>query len=84
MRFTVVWTPSAEQELAAIWLVAADRPAITSACNTIDALLARDPSSRGRPRYDTVRELVVPPLGVDFDVQEDDRMVYVLSVWRVS
>jgi len=25
-----------------------------------------------------------PPLGVDFDVSEDDRLVYVLAVWYIE
>ncbi len=81
MMFTVVWTPAAEQNLAALWLQASDRNTLAMVSNTIDALLRQDPQTRGEPGFDTVRELVIPPLGVDFDVQEPDRMVYVLSVW---
>jgi hypothetical protein len=36
MIFTVLWTPTAEQELASIWLGAGDRNAVTSAAHTID------------------------------------------------
>jgi hypothetical protein len=84
VKFTVLWTPRAEDDLASIWLDAAQRPAISAAANKIDTLLSRDPNEQGRPRFDTVRELVVPPLGVDFDVPEDDRIVYVLGVWRAT
>jgi hypothetical protein len=84
VKFTVIWTPNAERDLAELWLDSAERNPITSASSQIDKLLARDPASRGKLRFDTVRELVVPPLGVDFDVQEDDRIVYVLSVWWVQ
>jgi plasmid stabilization system protein ParE len=81
MIFTVLWTPTAEQELASIWLDAEDRNAVTSAAHTIDALLRADPHTRGESRHDAVRVLFVPPLGVDFDVVEADRIVYVLTVW---
>ena len=81
MIYTVLWTPAAEQELAAIWLGAADRNAITSAAHTIDTLLRVDPETRGESRHDTLRVLLVPPLGVDFDVVAADRTVYVLTVW---
>jgi hypothetical protein len=84
VRYTVVWTPAAEEDLAALWLTAPDRTAVTSAANTIDVVLANDPDQQGESRYDTVRELFVPPLGVDFDVQEPDRMVYVLSAWLLN
>jgi hypothetical protein len=84
MRFNVSWTPTAEQDLAAVWMDADDRNAITSAAHTIDGLLAVDPESRGEVRFDTVRTLSVPPLGVDFEVVEPDRIVYVLSAWDTT
>ena len=83
MRYTVVWTPTAEQDLASVWLTAPDREAVNSAANTIDHLLGRDPETRGESRAGTSRILFVPPLGVDFDVQADDRIVYVLTVWHI-
>ncbi len=70
--------------MASVWLDAADRNAVTSAAATIDRLLSRDPDSRGEIRFDTVRTLSVPPLGVDFEVIELDRIVYVLIVWSVA
>jgi plasmid stabilization system protein ParE len=84
MKYTVVWTPTAEQDLAAIWMKAGNRDAVTGASSTIDALLERDPVSQGKSRYDTVRVMFEPPLGVDFDVSEDDRLVYVLAVWYIE
>ncbi len=84
MKYTVLWTPTAEQDLAAVWLAAADRNAITSAAHTIDRLLAQDPETRGEVCFDTVRALSVPPLGVEFEVIEPDRMVYVLSAWDTT
>ncbi|MBI1901825.1 MAG: type II toxin-antitoxin system RelE/ParE family toxin [Planctomycetia bacterium] len=84
MRYTVVWTPAAEQELAAIWLNSTDRNAAASAAGRIDALLAVDPESRGELRFDTVRYLSVPPLGVDFEVIDDDCIVYVLAAFTVT
>ncbi len=81
MKLTVVWTPTAQQDLAAIWLSAKGRNAIASAADTIDRLLARDPDTVGDSRFDTVRTLAIPPLGVDFEVVSQDRIVYVLSVW---
>lgn len=83
MKFTVIWKPAAEQELADIWVSVNDRAAVSAASNMIDALLARDPITRGQPKYDTVRELIESPLGVAFDVQEDDRLVFVIDVWHV-
>ena len=84
MKFTVVWTPGAENDLAAIWTTASDRDAVATASNTIDFLLVRDPESRGEPSFDTVRLLTIAPLSVEFEVQEADRIVSVLAVWRLK
>jgi hypothetical protein len=83
VRYTVLYRPSAEQHLAAVWMAAPDRDAVRSAANTIDDLLSEDPDQRGESRYENVRILFVPPLGVDFEVNEQDRIVYVLSVWLI-
>ncbi len=72
MRFTVLWTPPAEQNLASVWMASPDRNAVTSAANTIDRLLSEDPETRGEVRFDTVRTLSILPLGVDFEVIEAD------------
>jgi plasmid stabilization system protein ParE len=48
MTFTVLWTPNAEQGLAAIWLSAEDRSAVTSAADMIDSLLRVDPQTESR------------------------------------
>lgn len=84
MRYTVIWTNTAEQDLAALWMAALDRNAVTSAANVVDQLLAEDPDTRGHARFDTVRSLVLAPLGVDFEILELDRIVYVLSAWHAE
>ena len=45
MRYTVIWTDPAEQNLAAVWMAAPDRNAVTSAANIVDQLLAEDPET---------------------------------------
>lgn len=84
MKFTVVWTPAAEQDLAALWLNADDRNAVSSAANSIERLLRHSPNAVGETFFDTVRTIVVPPLGVDYEVSDQDRLVYVLSVWTTG
>jgi hypothetical protein len=83
VRYNVAWTPTAEQQLAALWLTSVDRAAVTSATATIDQVLSVDPEQHGTPNFDTVRTLVVEPIGVDFEVVDADRIVYVLTVWQV-
>jgi plasmid stabilization system protein ParE len=84
MKFTVVWTPMAERDLAAVWLDASDRNEVSTAAHGIDRLLKDNPNAVGEIRFDTVRTLIVPPLGVDYDVSKQDRLVYVLSVWNTG
>jgi len=42
MTFRVIWTPTAEADLASLWLSAPDRQLITSAANTLDEILQTD------------------------------------------
>lgn len=55
MRYTVLWTPTAERDLAELWLQSADREAIRSAADTLDSLLRDDAHLRGESRYDSLR-----------------------------
>ncbi len=82
MRYTVIWKPPAEQELADLWMNAEDRNVITDAADQIDDLLRQDAGELGESRTGPIRRMFVPPLGVAFEVREADRLVLVLSVWR--
>jgi len=53
------------------------------AAASIDHLLSHDPKSSGESRFESVRILLVAPLGVYFNVREEDRAVDVLAVWRI-
>ena len=81
MKYTVVWTLKAEQNLAAIWTNAADREIIASAANSIDQQLANNPIAVGESRPDGRRIAHYLPLGIRFRIHEDDRLVRVLTVW---
>jgi hypothetical protein len=49
MNWTVEWTNSTQQDLAALWVSAPDRAAVTAAANAIDAALERDTLGQGNP-----------------------------------
>jgi hypothetical protein len=83
MIYTVVWQHRAQTMLAQLWNQAADRAAIAKAADAIDGLLRVDAPSRGEARSGRFRVLFEPPLAVHFQVDELDRMVKVLNVWRV-
>jgi hypothetical protein len=82
MRYTVVWMPVAVQRLAAVWTASPNRSGVTRASNDIDQLLTVDPETVGDLRFDTVRTAIVWPLGVEFEIDDGDSTVRVLSVWN--
>lgn len=83
MRWTLVWIPEADDELARIWMDADDRRAVTEATNEIERRLRREPLSAG-VEYDEDRRFAVDPLEVIYTVSPDDCMVRVLWVIRIS
>jgi hypothetical protein len=83
MRYTVVWWPVAEAQLARLWVQATDRQAVTDASNRIDRVLRDDPDKKGTPQG-RFRVLTVHPLMVLFHVDPGDCMVRVISVKRTS
>jgi hypothetical protein len=81
VRYTVLWQPSAEQQLAAAWLEAGDRRAATRAAHAIDVRLGDGADDRGESRSAGRRILLVAPLGVLFRVEPEDCVARVLTVW---
>jgi plasmid stabilization system protein ParE len=82
MRYTVVWSEAAQNELARIWLQAPNRQAVTQAAHWIEAKLAVFPETKGEEFYGD-RLLVRPPLHVVFAVSPDDRKVEVIHIWYI-
>ena len=82
MKYTVLWVPKAEQELAAIWMKSTRRRKVTTAAHRIDQRLRRNPETAGESREQGRRILHESPLGVLFRVEPEDRIVHVLTVWR--
>ncbi|QDU23164.1 hypothetical protein [Urbifossiella limnaea] len=84
MSYAVVWAPTAERQLAAVWTAAADRAAVTAASAWLDKRLASDPLRFGRPIDSSVhRSGSFDGLGVEFEVIEDDKRVIVHGVFTV-
>jgi len=80
MKYTVVWKPSAEAELASLWNAATDRAALSSAANTAERLLKYDPHSQGESRSSATRLMMIEPLAIRFSISDPDGLVEVLSV----
>jgi plasmid stabilization system protein ParE len=84
MKYTVVWIPEADAQLATIWMDSQDRESVRVAAAEIERLLRTNPSEVGESRLKGQRVHFVNPLGVRFMVLEDDRIVQVLRVWTVG
>jgi hypothetical protein len=85
MSYRVDWTKSAEQDLAALWTDSTDRNAVTAAAEWLDDHLARDPLHFGQPWASSVHRIAVrDPIGIEFEVIEDDKRVIVHGVFEIG
>jgi plasmid stabilization system protein ParE len=82
MRYTVVWLPSAEEELANIWNGAVDRQAVSQAADEIEVLLRTSSQARGGNGEGT-HAFTIFPLTVILEVSPDDRKVTILEVFHL-
>jgi hypothetical protein len=85
-RFTVEWSPEAEDQLAAIWLrtAPADRPSVNAAQNRIDHDLAADPLGRGTLIAEDLYSIHVSPLKGYFEIDIAALLVRVTAVaWLI-
>jgi hypothetical protein len=80
MKYSVVWRPFAEYQLADIWLGARNQQAVADASDEIDRQLRHDPAKLGEPDSQGWRILAVPPLVATFEVSEEDLKEVVLAV----
>jgi ParE toxin of type II toxin-antitoxin system, parDE len=83
VNYRVRWSKAALNTLASLWLQgdSSVRQAITDATRQIDNLLGADPLLNSESRTPRKRVLFVPPLGVIFRMEEDEKTVSVLKVW---
>jgi plasmid stabilization system protein ParE len=80
MKYTVIWRPSAEADLADLWIEATDRAAVTQAAAEINRMLTADPLNAGESRSGSDRIVFIPPLMALVEVRELDRLVVVMHV----
>ena len=79
--FTLIWTISAEERLAELWV---DNPLIRAdiniACREIEQRLRQSPVEAGMPASERSRLIVHPPLAILFRVLPMDRQVRIIHV----
>jgi hypothetical protein len=85
MNYQVEWTAEAENDLAALWTAATDRNAVTEASAWLDAQLTVNPLHFGEPWASSVHRIAVDdPIGIEFEVIEDDKRVIVHGVFSLG
>ena len=84
MRYRIHWLPSAESELAEIWLASSDRKRITTAAAELDRRLAANAPDEGESRSNELRITFELPLAIVFRVLADVNLVEVGQVWLVE
>jgi hypothetical protein len=82
MTYTVLFTASARNQLAEIWLAAADRDRVSEAAREIERQLRTAPLDSGESRVSNIRIVIEAPLVMYADVREQDRTVKVWRVWK--
>lgn len=84
MNYIVHWTVVALDELAEVWMAAADRNAVTAASDQLEREVAADPTGRGRPRPSGSGYFAVElPLCIEYEVLEADKTVRIVHVWSL-
>ncbi len=80
----VHWLQEALDDLTRIWTAADSqrRKEITQATHALDQELQTDPLANSESRDEGERALFVYPLGAQIEVDLEQRMVWVLHVWR--
>jgi len=85
MNYRVEWTSEAENDLATLWNAAADRNAVTTASEWLDRHLALDPLHFGEPWASSVHRIAIrDPIGVEYEVIEDDKLALVHGVFAIG
>jgi plasmid stabilization system protein ParE len=79
-RNTVVWSTTALDQLAELWMDSADREAVTAAAADVDRNLAGNPEAKGEAVHEGLRAFETLPLYVLYSASEPDRLVRVVRV----
>lgn len=84
MSYSVEWSRTALRQLAATWLAAPDRGAVTSASHRLERALASGPYAVGLPRGSSVNRTAIDlPLGIEYEIIEDNKKVRVIGAWSL-
>jgi hypothetical protein len=82
-NFGLTWTPNSDDQLANIWIVAPDRPAVTAAAYQIERRLCADPVNAGYELAEGLYRIDVAPLAALYQINEALKEVEIESVFRL-
>ena len=82
MTYRIVWGAAAESMLAEIWVDSGDRAGVAAAAAALEVALSHHPLKIGESRTSSVHRVAYdPPLGIEYEVVEDDKKVIVQGVF---
>jgi hypothetical protein len=84
MKWTVIYRPPAQDDLANAWLNSHDPQSVAEAADEIDRILASNPLDASESRDGDSRIIIKKPLTVLYDVYPDDAVVEVFAVFDWS
>ncbi|HJT31645.1 MAG TPA: type II toxin-antitoxin system RelE/ParE family toxin [Pirellulales bacterium] len=84
IRFHVDWLPDAIDDLAEIWMRAANRASVNFASAMIDQRLAESPSEWGKEVREELYEFNAPPLRVLFTIDDANHVVEIFRAFLSS
>jgi hypothetical protein len=83
VKYRLLWDPDAFRKLLKQWNAAGKPQAATVAFDAIEAELGTDAHERGESRDGNRRILLVPPLGLIFEVRQDIGEITILDAWII-
>jgi hypothetical protein len=83
MRYTVVWTATALQQHAEVWVEHVDRAAVNRDVDSVDRELRDDPDEKGDDYFGD-RYVLLPVIWALYSVVPADRLVRVLQIGRIG
>ena len=79
-RYTILWTQAARDHLTELWLVAADRNALTKTVHELDLLLRERGPLASEHLVEGLHRLAFSALVVYYTVREPDRILEIDAV----
>lgn len=82
MKYSVEWTPQAEEDLALWWLKAKDRAEINRIQIVAERLLADDPFEAGTELMESLFIVDIHPLRFYYEIHQPESVVEITSISR--